>query len=135
MWLMETETLTVQSHKKREIIDLTEAVNAKIRAGKIRNGVCVIFSQHTTTAVTVGEMEEGLVQDFLEFIEKIVPQMEFRHTHQPDHAPDHLIGELIGPSLTIPIVGGKLALGTWQRVIFVELDGPRERTVSISLIS
>jgi len=133
MGLMREFTITLKTEEKRQIIDITDMVNARIQKEDVETGACLIFSHHTTTAITIGEMEEGAVQDFLEFIEKVIPAMEFRHAHKPNHAPDHLIGALMGPSVTIPITDGKLTLGTWQRVMFIELDGPRERIVSVAL--
>jgi secondary thiamine-phosphate synthase enzyme len=129
------EIINVLSSKKREVIDLTDGVNDLIARLGVENGACHLFVQHTTAALTVGEMEEGAVQDLLEFVEKIIPDMQFRHTHKPNHASDHMIGALIGPSLTIPIVDGKLALGTWQRIMLIELDGPRERTITATFIT
>ena len=130
-----TITFSLQTQDKRQIIDLTDRVLELLHSQGPKEGACHLFVQHTTAALTVGEMEEGVIQDFLGFIEKIIPVMQFRHTHKPNHAQDHLIGALMGPSLTIPIVAGELMLGTWQRVMLIELDGPRERTVVVTFIS
>ncbi|MBV9228294.1 MAG: YjbQ family protein, partial [Chloroflexi bacterium] len=65
---------------------------------------------------------------------RILPQMSYRHPHDPSHTPDHILSSIIGPSLTIPYSSGRLLLGTWQRIILVELDGPRQRTVHISCV-
>lgn len=132
---MRRQTITVATQSKRQIIDITDEVNGVLKKAGVADGLCSIFSQHTTTAVTIGEMEEGAIHDFLEFIEKVIPKMQFRHAHKPNHAQDHLIGGLMGPSVTIPVTNGKLDLGTWQRVMFIELDGPRERTVSLNFIT
>ncbi|GCE23499.1 hypothetical protein KDK_72990 [Dictyobacter kobayashii] len=62
----------------------------------------------------------------------ILPDLNYRHPHDPEHAPDHILSSLIGPSLVIPYANRRLLLGVWQRIILVELDGPRQRTVQIS---
>ncbi|HEX4207254.1 MAG TPA: YjbQ family protein, partial [Ktedonobacteraceae bacterium] len=90
------------------------------------------FAAHTTCALTTADLDPGTDLDLLQALRKLLPQMSYRHPHNPEHAPDHLLSSLIGPSVTIPYVNHRLALGTWQRVILVELDGPRQRTVHIS---
>jgi secondary thiamine-phosphate synthase enzyme len=96
--------------------------------------VCALFVTHTTAALTTGEIGEGTEQDLLEVAEQIIPSIRFRHAHDPSHAWSHMAASILGPSLTLPIVDGRLALGTWQSVMLVELDGPRERTVYVTLL-
>jgi secondary thiamine-phosphate synthase enzyme len=64
----------------------------------------------------------------------LVPDIKWRHPHDPAHAPDHLLSSIIGPEVSVPIENGKLELGTWQRVILVEFDGPREREIVLTLL-
>jgi secondary thiamine-phosphate synthase enzyme len=64
----------------------------------------------------------------------MIPKLKYRHPHNPEHAPDHILASLVGPSVTVPVDGGRLVLGTWQRVVLVEFDGPRERELILSLI-
>jgi secondary thiamine-phosphate synthase enzyme len=130
-----TTAITVTTTAKRQILDLTSLVEAELAKSKVKEGLCHLFVAHTTAAVTIGEMGERTPEDFLAFLDRITPDMEFQHTHDPRHAPDHMIGSLVGPSLTIPIANGRLVLGTWQRIYFVELDGPRERQVALTMIS
>ncbi|MBX3334739.1 MAG: secondary thiamine-phosphate synthase enzyme YjbQ, partial [Nitrospira sp.] len=107
---------------------------ALIRKAKLQEGLCTIFVTHTTAAVTTGEIGEGTEQDFLQVVEKMIPRIQFQHTHNPAHAWSHMASSILGPSLTVPVSGGKLVLGTWQSVMLVELDGPRERMVHVTLI-
>lgn len=65
----------------------------------------------------------------------MIPKLNFRHEHNPAHAPDHMISSVVGPSLTIPFRDGKLRLGTWQSVLLVERNGPRERDLVVTAIS
>jgi secondary thiamine-phosphate synthase enzyme len=89
---------------------------------------------HTTAAITAADLDPGTDEDFLDFLEGIVPKQQWRHPHNPEHAPDHLLSSVIGPGVTVPVKSGKLQLGTWQRIILVELDGPRERHVEVIYI-
>lgn len=87
---------------------------------------------HTTAALTIAGMDPGADLDMLDAFEKIIPKLNYRHPHNPAHMPDHILSALIGTSLTLPVENGKLILGTWQRVVLMEFDGPRERQVVIT---
>ena len=126
------KTIEVRTRKKDEIVDITEAVETQLRDMQSATGVCVVFAAHTTCALTTADLDPGTDQDFLDALRKLLPGMSYRHPHDPAHAPDHLLSSIIGPSVTIPYTDYQLALGTWQRIILVELDGPRRRTVHIS---
>jgi secondary thiamine-phosphate synthase enzyme len=70
----------------------------------------------------------------METLEKMIPAIRFRHAHDPSHAPDHMISSIVGASLLLPVRGGELVLGTWQRILFVECNGPRNRQVAITVL-
>lgn len=120
--------ITVQTAKKREIVDISDMVEGAIVPGSRYVHVVVL---HTTAAVTTADLDPGTDEDFLDFLEAITPARTWRHPHDPSHAPDHLLASMIGPSVTIPVLDDALTLGTWQRIVLVELDGPRERSVAI----
>lgn len=122
--------LAVRSQTKREIIDITDEVSKHIAEDR---GVAIVFVRHTTAALTTADLDPGTDEDLLEFLDKITPQARWRHPHDPSHAPDHLLASLIGPSVSVPYEGGALRLGTWQRIVLVELDGPRERNITIQI--
>ena len=128
-------SLHVRTQSPQQILDLTERLNRVIHDHQLDEGVCVSSVLHTTAALTTGEVGEGTEEDLLEVVQRIIPSIRFRHAHDPGHAWSHMAASLLGPSLTLPIAGGRLALGTWQSVLLVELDGPRERTVSMALIA
>lgn len=130
-----TELLHIQTKHVKEVVDLTDIVQSVIRKANMKEGLCSVFVTHTTAAVTTGEIGEGTEQDFLQIIEQIIPRIQFRHAHDPSHAWSHMAASILGPSLTIPVSAGSLVLGTWQSVMLVELDGPRERNVYVSMIS
>jgi secondary thiamine-phosphate synthase enzyme len=127
------DTLQVKTKKRKHIVDITPKLNSLIQEKDFQNGLCHVFVLHTTAALTTGEMGEGTEEDLLEVAEKIIPQIKFRHAHDPSHAWSHMAASLIGASLTLPVVNGELRLGTWQSVLLVELDGPRERQLMVGL--
>ena len=128
------EVLRVSTGSLKEVVDLTERVQSLIRRANMRDGLCALFVTHTTAAVTTGEIGEGTEEDLLDIVERIIPSIRFRHAHDPSHAWSHMAASILGPSLTLPVEDGRLMLGTWQSVLLVELDGPRERAVYITLL-
>lgn len=118
--------MQIKTTKKREVIDITDQV--QVPDGE---GILTAFVRHTTVAITTADLDPGTDQDFLDFLNAITPDLEWRHPHDPSHVPDHLLASVIGPSISVPYRDGKLLLGTWQRVILVELDGPREREIIV----
>jgi secondary thiamine-phosphate synthase enzyme len=130
--------LTIQTRKKREIVDITDEIHHLLKGKKAKSDLVHLFVLHTTAALMTADLDPGLPgqggteQDYLDAFEQIVPRLDYRHPHDPSHMPDHILSSLIGTSLTLPVEDGKLVLGTWQRVTLVELDGPRKRRVVVS---
>jgi secondary thiamine-phosphate synthase enzyme len=129
------EVLQVSTGGLKEVVDLTERVQGLIRAAEMQEGLCVLFIAHTTAALTTGEVGEGTEQDLLEVVQQIIPGIRFRHAHDPSHAWSHMAASILGPCLTLPVANGRLTLGTWQSVLLIELDGPRERTIYVRLLA
>lgn len=128
------ETLTIKTTTKKAVIDITDEVNKFLQKSGAQEGIVTLFLTHTTAALTTADLDPGTDQDYLDFLEKLTPKLNYHHPHNPAHAPDHIWSSIIGTSLTIPIDNGKLILGTWQRVVLVELDGPKERRIVVSII-
>ena len=128
------ETLKIKTDRLKQIVDLTDRVNALVAKRKMTEGLCCLFVTHTTACVTTGEVGEGTEKDLLDVVQEIIPKIDFRHGHDPSHAWAHMASSILGPSLTVPVSGGKLLLGTWQSILLVELDGPRDRDVHVTLI-
>ncbi|HEX6481430.1 MAG TPA: secondary thiamine-phosphate synthase enzyme YjbQ [Ktedonobacteraceae bacterium] len=126
------KTVTIRTNKKDQVVDITETIETYLQEAKAESGVCVVFAAHTTCALTTADLDPGTDLDLLAALRQMLPQMSYRHPHDPEHAPDHLLSSIIGPSVAIPFQDRQLLLGTWQRVILVELDGPRQRTLHIS---
>ena len=125
--------LTIKTQNKREVVDITDKVNEEVSKQKFKEGVCNLFLTHTTAALTCADLDPGTDQDYLHAFAHIVPNLNYQHPHDPSHTPDHILSSLIGTSLSVPVENGKLVLGTWQRVVLIEFDGPRERNSMISL--
>lgn len=120
--------LVVKSSTKQEILNITGEVSKNLE--NLENGVIVLNILHTTAALTTADLDPGTDLDFLDFLKGITPDVQWRHPHDPAHTPAHLLSSLIGTTLSMPVQNGKLQLGTWQEIILVELDGPRERQIT-----
>ena len=126
------KTFTITTKKKDEVVDITETVENLLEEMKAQSGICVVFVSHTTCALTTADLDPGTDLDFLNALRRMLPHISYRHPHDPSHTPDHILSSILGPSLAIPYQDGQLLLGIWQRVILVELDGPRQRTLHVS---
>src|SRR5579859_409832 len=129
---MKPVTITVATKKKDQVVDITEAIEAQLRNRQETDGVCIVFAAHTTCALTTADLDPGTDLDLLDALRHLLPKLSYRHPHNPGHTPDHILSSLLGPSLVIPYMRQRLLLGTWQRVILVELDGPRQRVLHLS---
>lgn len=126
------KTLTITTRRKDEVVDLTDEVERFLREQDASDGIVVAFAAHTTCALTTADLDPGTDLDLLQALRSILPEQRYRHPHDPEHAPDHILASLLGPSVSVPFTGQRLLLGTWQRIVLVELDGPRQRTVHLS---
>ncbi len=126
--------MVIKTSKKDEVIDITEMIQEQIDKSGASDGMCLVFVKHTTCAVTTADLDPGTDLDFLDFLRGILPDIKYRHPHDPTHAPDHFLSSIIGPSILVPFSDGKLKLGTWQKVVLVELSGPRERSIEVKII-
>jgi len=142
----QVRTLRVASRHPIELIDITDAIADLVRHANLRNGQVLLLSRHTTAAVRIQEDEPLLLEDLRDFLARLAaPNAHYRHndfhvrTHHmhPDERPNghaHCLQLLLGSSESVPVLDGELALGTWQRLFLVELDGPRaDREVLVQL--
>jgi secondary thiamine-phosphate synthase enzyme len=126
------QTFTISTRQKDQIVDLTDTVEGYLRAEARTEGLCSLFVAHTTCALTTADLDPGTDRDLLDALRHLLPELAYRHPHDPAHTPDHLLSSLLGPALVIPYAHHRLLLGTWQRVVLVELDGPRQRRMHLS---
>ena len=123
-------TLKVRSHQREELVEFTDEVQRQLGASGAKEGVVVLYVQHTTAGLTVNEnADPDVPRDMLHALRTLLPQhgMGFRHGEENSDA--HIKASLVGPSVTIPFTDGKLLLGRWQGIFLCEFDGGRERKV------
>jgi len=113
-------------------VDITASVAAIVRAGGVAEGVCHVYVPHTTAGVTINEnADPDVTADMLAGLAQLVPRLPYRHAE--GNSPAHIKASLLGAAATVPITGGALFLGTWQAIYLAEFDGPRRRTVCVTL--
>ena len=136
-----TALLRLQTEGELAVVDLSPGLEGALRSAGVSDGVVTVFVTGSTAAITTMEYELGGVQDLQEALERLVPRRrpeggDYAHNvrNHDDNAHSHLRASLIGPSLSIPLVRGRLVLGTWQQVVLIELDDrPRERSVHVQI--
>jgi secondary thiamine-phosphate synthase enzyme len=127
-------TLNVRSHKREELVEFTDLVQGKLNASDLKDGIVVLYVQHTTAGLTINEnADPDVPRDMLHALRTLIPQhgMGFRHGEQNSDA--HIKASLTGSSVTIPFEDGKLLLGRWQGIFLCEFDGGRERQVIMTI--
>lgn len=137
------KTLEITTQPGINIHNITPQIQEFIDSTNIKNGQVLVFSRHTTTALAINENEVRLLEDVKVFLQKLAPEThKYLHNDlhlrdvpedEPINAHSHLMAMMLTTSEVIPIVEGKLALGTWQSVLFFELDGARKRTVFLQI--
>lgn len=135
--------IEIETEPKINIYNITPQIKDFLVSTSIENGQVLLFSRHTTTALAINENEVRLLEDIKVFLQKLAPESDsYLHNDlhlrdvpedEPINAHSHLMGMMLTTSEIIPVVDGKLALGTWQSVLFFELDGPRKRTVFVQI--
>jgi secondary thiamine-phosphate synthase enzyme len=128
----------LRTSAKDEVIDITEKVQDIVSKSGIDNGLACIFVAGSTAAVTTVEFEPGLVKDLNEAMDRLYPKgIDYDHHRRwgDGNGHSHVRASLVGPSLTVPIVDGRLLLGTWQQIVFLEFDNkPRSREVAVQIV-
>jgi len=127
--------LEVGTKSKREVVDLTQRCRSELVSHANTDGICHLFLLHTTAALTIADLDPGTDLDLLDAFDAMVPKLDYRHPHDPAHVPDHILSSLIGTSLSVPVKSGRPLLGEWQRIVLIELDGPRQRKLVLSFTS
>lgn len=122
-------TISVSTDERMQVRDVSAAVRDRIPNGT--DGTVTVFVRHTTAAVTVNEAESRLLGDIETALGDLVPESGWDHDALDGNADSHILASIVGPSVTVPVEDGDLAMGTWQSILFVECDGPRQRTVDV----
>jgi secondary thiamine-phosphate synthase enzyme len=127
------ESFKVKTGSKTEFKSITDRVASVVRESGVEEGICIVYVPHTTAAVTINENADPSVKkDILMEVNKVIP-FEDGYSHMEGNSAAHIKSTLVGESVTIPISGGSLALGTWQGIFFCEFDGPRSRKVHVTV--
>jgi len=130
--LVRASTFRLRTRRHREILIVTREVNEALGKLTDSDGICTLFTPHTTCAVTVNEnADPDVLSDVEKALEATIPDVAFRHGEGNSDA--HFLSALIGCSLSVPYERGRLILGRWQGIYFIELDGPRERELRLYL--
>ena len=129
------QRIEVRTNNREELVDITDLVEAAVRAAGVRAGIVHLQSLHTTCGLTVNEGHDpDVARDMVAFLRRLVPRdAGFRHAE--GNSDSHIKTTLSGPGLTLPIENGRLLLGTWQRVFLAEWDGPRTRTLATTFLT
>ena len=122
-------TFEIETKQKIQLVEITSFVAHSLPS--IQSGVCTVYAPHTSCGIIINENEPGLVEDIRSIFLSIVPEKNYLHNSVDSNASAHLRAMIAGPSKTIPIQNGRLALGTYQHIFLIEFDGPRKRTVIV----
>jgi len=117
--------ISFSTNQKIQLLDITKEADNFVRNSSVNNGLCLIYTPHSTAAIAIAENEKGLVGDMVEIFSNLLPKMEFAHNKIDNNAESHILSTLLGQSKILPIEKGILTRGFWQNIFFVELDGPR----------
>ena len=127
--------VSVQTHSHFEMIDITAAVQKMVREEKIESGIGLVYTPHTTAAITINEnADPDVPRDILAALDRAVP-LSAGYRHSEGNSAAHVKSSLVGASEMVMIENGRLVLGTWQSIFFCEFDGPRTRKVIVKMVT
>lgn len=123
---------SINTNKREEIIDITEKIYDLLKKSKIKNGICLIYVPHATSAVIINEnYDKAVCDDIIEWLKDSIPKGIWKHDKIDNNADSHIKSSLLGCDKVLIVKDKKLLLGKWQGIGFVELDGPRERKINV----
>jgi secondary thiamine-phosphate synthase enzyme len=126
--------LRIRTRAKREMVDLTARVAEIVARADVNEGLCSVYVPHATAAIVINENDDpNVCLDVLDALDGLIPAGRWRHDRVDGNAASHIQATILGPGETIPVREGRLVLGTWQAVMLVELDGPRDRRVLVTI--
>ncbi|HVC08471.1 MAG TPA: secondary thiamine-phosphate synthase enzyme YjbQ [Elusimicrobiota bacterium] len=130
-----TEYLFFHTPKRRELVNITQKIADLVSKSKVREGLCLVSAMHITAGIWVNDEESGLKQDFMELLDRLAPEGDYRH-HQTgeDNGDAHLKRTLVGHQTTFPVTEGRLDLGPWEQIFYAEFDGRRQKRVVVKII-
>ena len=131
-----SEIVQINTKKPNQFIDITEKVNSVVKNSKIKNGMVFINSMHNTATILIQENDKSIFEDMKDLFEEILPiHKKYHHSYEGSiNAVAHLKTNLVGQTLSLPVISGRIALGTWQRIIFVEWFEARKREIIVTVM-
>ena len=130
---MQTE-FHIRSQRKYQMLDITRQVEDVVGAANLAEAICSVYVTHATAAIVINENDDpNVCEDVLTALDKLIPEGVWRHDRVDNNAAAHIKSAILGPGETIPVRDGRLVLGTWQAIMLVELDGPRDRRVVVTV--
>ncbi len=124
----------LRTHRKYEMIDVTRQVAEIVAKAVVTEAICSVYVTHATAAIVINENDDpNVCTDVLDALDKLIPEGLWRHDRVDNNAAAHIKSAILGPGETIPVRDGRLVLGTWQSIMLVELDGPRDRRVVVTV--
>jgi secondary thiamine-phosphate synthase enzyme len=125
----------VKTSERLEIIDISSGINSIVAGSDVKTGLVNVFSKHSTSGIVINENESGLVEDFKNLLKKIVlDDAGYKHDRIDNNADSHLRSLLLGNGVSVPVDNGRMDLGIWQSIFFIELDGPRTRNITVTVL-
>jgi len=131
-----TEYLWFNTPKRRDLVNITETIEALVKRSGVQEGLCLVSAMHITASIWVNDDEEGLWEDFWELLERLVPSdKDYRHHRTGEENGDaHLKRSLVGHQAMLPITKGTLDLGPWEQIFYAEFDGRRKKRVVVKIL-
>ncbi len=131
-----TEYIWFNTKKRKELIHITDKIQDIVDKSGIREGFCLISAMHVTAGVFVNDYESGIMEDIMEWLEKVAPyRRDYRHhLTGEDNADAHLKSLMIHHQVIVPVTNGRLDLGPWQRIFYAEFDGQRRKRIVVKVI-
>jgi len=125
--------VNVRTNARTEMVDITSMVQIEVAKSGVTDGICVVFVPHTTAAVTINEgADPDVCRDIIAKLNRMVPRHE-EYRHSEGNSDSHIKASLVGSSVSVLVEGGRLVLGTWQKIFFCEFDGPRSRKAWVKI--
>lgn len=126
---------SIRTRRQYEVVDITDHVVTVVAAADVAEGLCSVYVPHATAAVVINENDDpNLCDDLLDALAKLIPEGVWRHDRVDNNGAAHLKASILGPGETVPVRNGRLLLGTWQAIMLVDLDGPRQRRVVVTVL-
>ncbi len=128
-------TVSVKTTARVELVDVTHLVQQEVEKAGVKDGLCVVYVPHTTSGITINEgADPAVCSDIIKKLKQLVPPHD-GYRHMEGNSDSHIKASIMGSSVTVLVEGGRLVLGTWQKIFYCEFDGPRSRKVFVKMVN